>query len=92
MSTPERAGPVARIALSLTAWTEKWVPDAFVFALIATLIVVAAGIFATASSVGEVIDAWGKGFWELIPFTLQMALVIITGHVRADLPRDSRGG
>ncbi len=83
MSTPERAGPVARIALSLTAWTEKWVPDAFVFALIATLIVVAAGIFATASSVGEVIDAWGKGFWELIPFTLQMALVIITGHVLA---------
>ena len=80
---PERPGLVARIAIRLTAWTEKWVPDAFVFALIATLIVVAAGIFATPSSVGQVIDAWGKGFWELIPFTLQMALVIITGHVLA---------
>ena len=83
VSEPERAGLVARIAIRLTAWTEKWVPDAFVFALIATLIVVAAGIFATPSSVGQVIDAWGKGFWELIPFTLQMALVIITGHVLA---------
>jgi short-chain fatty acids transporter len=30
-----------------------------------------------------VIDAWGHGFWELIPFTLQMALIIITGHVLA---------
>lgn len=79
----ERPGLVARIAISLTAWTEKWVPDAFVFALIATLIVVAAGVFATPSSPGQVIDAWGKGFWELIPFTLQMALVIITGHVLA---------
>src|SRR4028119_1570784 len=27
--------------------------------------------------------AWGRGFWELIPFTLQMALIIITGHVLA---------
>ena len=26
-------------ALALTAWTEKWVPDAFIFALIGTLIV-----------------------------------------------------
>ncbi len=79
----ERPGFVARVAIRLTAWTEKWVPDAFVFALIATVIVVAAGIFATPSTAGQVIDAWGKGFWELIPFTLQMALVIITGHVLA---------
>jgi short-chain fatty acids transporter len=83
MSTPERAGPVARLALRLTAWTEKWVPDAFVFALTATLLVVGAGTVATPSTMGQIIDAWGKGFWELIPFTLQMALVIITGHVLA---------
>ena len=42
-----------------------------------------AGIAATPSSLGQVIDAWGSGFWELIPFTLQMALIIITGHVLA---------
>jgi short-chain fatty acids transporter len=71
------------MALALTDWTERWVPDAFVFALIATLIVVVAGVAFTPSSVPQVIDAWGKGFWELIPFTLQMALIIITGHVLA---------
>ena len=80
---PERPGFVARLALGLTAWTERWIPDAFIFALIATVLVVGAGVFATPSSIGQVIDAWGKGFWELIPFTLQMALVIITGHVLA---------
>ena len=58
-------------------------PDAFIFALIATLIVVVAGVAFTPSSFPQVIDAWGKGLWELIPFTLQMALVIITGHVLA---------
>jgi short-chain fatty acids transporter len=29
------------------------------------------------------VDAWGNGFWDLIPFTLQMSLIIITGHVLA---------
>src|SRR3954471_947073 len=80
------AGIVARAALALTAWTERWVPDAFVFALLATIVVVAAGVLATPSSVGQVVDAWGRGFWDLIAFTLQMALVIITGHVLATSP------
>src|SRR5881227_1096961 len=80
---PAEAGILARIALALTDWTERWVPDAFVFALLATLIVIVAGIAFTPSGLPQVIDAWGKGFWELIPFTLQMALIIITGHVLA---------
>jgi short-chain fatty acids transporter len=81
-----RTGPVARFALALTAWTERWIPDAFVFALVATVIVFGAALGATPSSIGQVVDAWGRGFWDLIPFTLQMALVIITGHVLATSP------
>src|SRR4029077_13252921 len=79
----QHAGPIARMALALTDWTERWVPDAFVFALLGTSIVVVAGVTATSSSLAQVGDAWGRGFWELIPFTLQMSLVIITGHVLA---------
>ena len=82
-SSPEQPGFLARIALGMTDWTEKWVPDAFIFALIATLIVVVAGVVFTPSTLSQVIDAWGKGFWELIPFTLQMSLIIITGYVLA---------
>ena len=37
----------------------------------------------TPSSPLQVIDAWGNGFWDLITFTLQMSLIIITGHVLA---------
>ena len=82
----EQPGFLARIALAMTDWTERWVPDAFIFALIATVIVVVAGFTCTPSTVPQVIDAWGKGFWELIPFTLQMSLIIITGHVLATSP------
>ncbi len=82
--TPDaKTGLLARLALRLTEWTERWVPDAFIFALVGTLVVVAAALVGTPATPGQVVDAWGKGFWELIPFTLQMALIIITGHVLA---------
>jgi short-chain fatty acids transporter len=85
-NTSSRPGPVARLALALTDWTERWIPDAFIFALLATVIVVAAALLLTPSTAGQVVDAWGRGFWDLIAFTLQMALVIITGHVLATSP------
>jgi short-chain fatty acids transporter len=82
----EQPGPVARAALALTDWTERWVPDAFIFALVATIVVLIAALTATTATVAQTIDAWGRGFWDLIPFTMQMALVIITGHVLATSP------
>ena len=82
-SSDDRPGLVARAALHLTAWTERWIPDAFIFALLATIIVFLAALIWTPSSAGQVVDAWGGGFWDLIPFTLQMSLIIITGHVLA---------
>jgi len=82
----EQPGAVARAALALTDWTERWVPDAFIFALMATVLVIAAALTATPATLMQTVDAWGRGFWDLIPFTLQMALVIITGHVLASSP------
>ena len=82
----EQPGTVARAALALTDWTERWVPDAFIFALIATVLVIGAALTVTSATLLETVDAWGRGFWDLIPFTLQMALVIITGHVLATSP------
>ncbi|HJZ74773.1 MAG TPA: TIGR00366 family protein [Vicinamibacterales bacterium] len=79
-------GLVARAALALTDWAERWIPDAFIFALLATFLVLIAAITATPSTLPQVVDAWGSGFWELIPFTLQMSLIIITGHVLATSP------
>lgn len=82
-------GPLARVAVRFTSWSERWIPDAFVFALVATLVVVAAAVVAlrpehgVAGAAVRTANLWGTGFWELLPFTLQMALVIITGYVVA---------
>src|ERR1700743_2234598 len=75
-------GILARVAAACTAWAERWIPDAFVFALLAMALVIVAAI-ASGAGPGEVIQAWGGGFWELLTFTLQMALIIITGYVVA---------
>lgn len=80
---------LARAAARFTAWAERWIPDAFVFALVATFLVLVAAIATLRPKSGtlgatlEAVEIWGNGFWELIPFTLQMALVIITGYVVA---------
>ncbi len=82
MSSETAEGRLARVAARFTAWAERFIPDAFVFALLATVVVVVAALVKT-GDVKVVVQAWGGGFWELLPFTLQMALVIITGSVVA---------
>lgn len=76
-------GPLERVALRFTELSERWLPDAFIFALIATVVVVIAGLTAGGASFGGIAVIWGKGFWSLIPFTMQMALIVITGTVVA---------
>ena len=83
VAAPEEPGAIGRAALALTAWTERWIPDAFIFALAATVIVVVAALAWTPATAAQIVDAWGGGFWALIPFTMQMSLIIITGHVLA---------
>jgi len=85
----EPLGPLAGAARRFTAFAERWMPDAFVFALVATAIVFAAGLSVGAAP-SALVDAWGKGFWELLSFTMQMALVIITGSVVASAPPCAR--
>ena len=68
---------------ALPTLAERWLPDAFIFALLATVVAVAAGIAVGGATSPAGADIWGKGFWSLIPFTMQMALIVITGTVVA---------
>ena len=79
----DRPRPLERVALRFTELSERWLPDAFIFALLATVVVVVAGLTAGGASAGGIAVIWGKGFWSLIPFTMQMALIVITGTVVA---------
>src|ERR1700730_16011487 len=78
-------GAFARLASALADWCERWFPDAFVFALLALLIVFIAGLFSGASP-RNLVKFFGDGFWSLIPFTLQMAMAIVGGYTVATSP------
>lgn len=72
-------------AASVARFMERYFPDAFIFALLAT-----AFVFVLAVGLGHPVTAvcihWGKGFWSLLTFTLQMAMIIVTGFVLAASP------
>lgn len=73
---------LARIALRFTAFTERWLPDAFGFVLVGTFLIFALGL-STGERPTALVDAWGEGVWSLIEFTLQMAMIIIGGYAVA---------
>jgi short-chain fatty acids transporter len=76
---------LARFSQRLVVFSERWFPDAYVFVLIA-VIAIAVGTIVHGGSPLAVSRAFGDGFWNLIPFTMQMALVAIGGYVVAMSP------
>src|SRR6201998_693078 len=79
------AGLFVRWGMALADWSQKWFPDAFVFALVGLILVFVAGLFAGVGT-QNLIKYFGDGFWGLIPFTMQMAMIIIGGFVVATSP------
>jgi short-chain fatty acids transporter len=76
---------LASIGLRLSDWFEKWFPDAFVLALSAVAIVFAASVLA-GSSVLDTAQRFGSGFWDLVTFTMQMSMIVVTGYAVATSP------
>jgi short-chain fatty acids transporter len=75
----------SRLGSRLSDWCERWFPDAFVFALLAALIVFVVGL-CLGSSVHDLVSWFGGEFWKLIPFTMQMVLIVVGGYVVASSP------
>lgn len=73
------------------AMVQKYLPDPFLFAAILTFIVFLLGVFVTDQSPLDMIGHWGEGFWGLLAFSMQMVLVLVTGHTLANAPIIKKG-
>ena len=82
---PEREGGLARFGLALANWSERWFPDPLVFALAGIVVVFVLGLFLHQSPAKMAVQG-GKNFWALVPFTMQMVMIIIGGYVVASTP------
>lgn len=64
----------------------RFLPDPFIFCIILTVIVFIAAIPATGADVITMVGAWGNGVWNLLAFSMQMALVLVLGNAFANAP------
>ena len=63
----------------------RWLPDPFLFAIILTIVVFIAAMVGTSQTPMQMVVAWGAdtGFWGLLAFSMQMALVLVLGSAMA---------
>lgn len=62
---------------------ERYLPDPLIFVILLSLFVYIVAMFTTGSSPLQMVTFFGDGFWGLMEFTVQMAMVLLTGHVMA---------
>lgn len=61
----------------------KYLPDPYVFVVILTFVVCVMGVSFTNSSPLDMVIYWGDGFWKLLSFTMQMVVLLVSGHILA---------
>lgn len=66
--------------------TQKYLPDAYILAILLTIIIFFSGMVFAGQSPIEMSNHWGGGFTSLFEFGMQMALVLITGFTLAQTP------
>jgi short-chain fatty acids transporter len=79
-----------RLAVALTGWSTRWVPDAWIIAVILSIITYILGLVFTKSTPYQLVQHWGNGFWILLSFAMQMCLIIVTGYILATTPLFNR--
>ncbi|MDR1490653.1 MAG: TIGR00366 family protein [Desulfovibrio sp.] len=62
---------------------QKYLPDAYLFAVILTFAAVLAAWALTDKSLIEILNSWGNGLWGILGFAMQMILIVVTGHTMA---------
>lgn len=84
---------LARIGQELSGFFRATAPDPFVIAVLLTaLTAVLALLFGSAGlGAGELLDVWQGGLWNLLAFSMQMCLILVTGHALAASPPVARG-
>ncbi|MFW5419651.1 short-chain fatty acid transporter [Nocardiopsis sp. CNT-189] len=79
-----------RFGNALAAFSTRWIPDAFVFAVGLSVLVYLLALGLTDHGPVRLVGDWYAGFWGLLEFAMQMALVLVTGYALASSPPAER--
>lgn len=82
---------INRIANFFSKIMQRWLPDAFIFAIFLTFLVLILALFNTPHSLPQLVNFWGEGLWKLLGFSMQMVLILVAGHMLANAPLIAKG-
>ncbi|GAB7536801.1 TIGR00366 family protein [Burkholderia sp. 22PA0099] len=74
---------ISRISRFFTQIVHRVLPDPLIFAIFLTVVTFVLAFSLTPKPPAELVLLWGSGFWNLLAFTMQMALILVTGHALA---------
>lgn len=82
---------IRRLSHFFTSITQRWMPDAFIFAIALTFVVLFAGVLSENQSPLQMTRYWGDGFWNLLTFSMQVVFTLISGSILAQTEIVNRG-
>ncbi|MEH6468353.1 MAG: TIGR00366 family protein [Porticoccus sp.] len=74
-----------------TGIMQRWLPDAFIIAIILTFVVLLGGVLSEGHTPAKMIKFWGDGVWNLLVFSMQVIITLVTGSVLAQTTTVKKG-
>lgn len=71
---------LTKLGQKFTDGFSKYMPSAYVFALLLTLLTGILALTLTDSQPISILEGWYNGFWDLLSFGMQIVLIIITAY------------
>lgn len=71
---------ITKLGQKFTDGFTKYMPSAYVFALLLTILMAILALIFTESSPLDVLEGWYDGFWNLLAYGMQIVLIIITAY------------
>jgi short-chain fatty acids transporter len=62
---------------------ERWMPDPFLFCVLLTGLCYLLAVALTPTGPVDLVTQWYGGLWEILPFAMQMILILVTGYALA---------
>ncbi|OOF78263.1 TIGR00366 family protein [Rodentibacter caecimuris] len=81
---------INRIARGMTTLVSRYMPEPLVLAVLLSIVIFFCAWGLTDHTPVQLVNMWGDGFWNLLSFSMQMAMVVVTGNALASAPQIRR--
>lgn len=77
---------MSRLTDASVKLVQRYLPEPFIFAIVLTVVAALLAMPICHQTPIEVVENWGGGVWNLLAFSMQMALVLVCGSALASAP------